>query len=243
MRMTALLILTLLLAACSPQAPEAASPSAPQQSAPASSPTAEAPQPAPEQASNPTPEAALPDTGSAEDGGAQPTMVADPQAAIPAPACTSPAAPIPAMTEGPYYTAGSPERAFLWEDGMPGTKLILRGYVLTTDCQPVANAWLDFWQADALGVYDNAGYTLRGHQFTREDGSYELTTVVPGQYPGRTEHIHFKVQAPGGEVVTSQLYFPGAAANETDRIFDPALVIKIVEEGSTVLAEFNIVIP
>jgi protocatechuate 3,4-dioxygenase beta subunit len=143
------------------------------------------------------------------------------------------------MTEGLIRRVA---RAFsLWEDGMPGTKLILRGYVLTTDCQPVANAWLDFWQADAQGIYDNAGYTLRGHQFTREDGSYELTTVVPGQYPGRTEHIHFKVRRAAGR--TSQLYFPGAPGNETDRIFDPALVIKIVEEGSMVLAEFNIVIP
>src|SRR6185436_7746190 len=70
------------------------------------------------------------------------------------------------VTEGPYFTANSPERASLLEDGMPGTKLVVTGYVYDTHCQPVANALLDFWQADANGVYDNSGYTLRGHQFT-----------------------------------------------------------------------------
>ena len=56
------------------------------------------------------------------------------------------------LTEGPYYTPNTPERASLYEDGMAGTKLILSGYVYDTNCQPVANAWLDFWQADANGV-------------------------------------------------------------------------------------------
>ena len=31
---------------------------------------------------------------------------------------------------------------------MSGTRLLLSGYVLTQDCQPVANAMLDFWQAE-----------------------------------------------------------------------------------------------
>ena len=58
----------------------------------------------------------------------------------------------PELTEGPYFTANSPERASLLEDGMAGTKLVITGYVYTTDCQPVVNALLDFWQADANGV-------------------------------------------------------------------------------------------
>src|SRR5215208_2081548 len=64
----------------------------------------------------------------------------------------------PELTEGPYYKAGSPEQANLYQDGMPGTKLVLIGYVYDINCQPVANAWLDFWQADANGNYDNSGY-------------------------------------------------------------------------------------
>ena len=120
------------------------------------------------------------------------------------PSCVSPAPLTPAQTEGPYYTPNSPERASLIEPGMGGTKLIVTGYVLTTDCQPIANAWLDFWQADDQGVYDNAGYRLRGHLFTDETGRYTLETIVPGEYPGRTQHIHVKVQAPNGPILTTQ---------------------------------------
>src|SRR5437773_2103220 len=72
----------------------------------------------------------------------------------------------PAVTEGPYYKAGSPERTDLLEAGIPGTKLVITGYVYDRNCQPIAGAWLDFWQADGNGQYDNSGYKLRGHQFT-----------------------------------------------------------------------------
>jgi protocatechuate 3,4-dioxygenase beta subunit len=159
------------------------------------------------------------------------------------PDCTSPAALSPAMTEGPYYKPDTPERKSLVEPGMPGTKLTLTGYVLDTNCQPVANAWMDFWQADASGAYDNQGYTLRGHQFTDENGRYQLDTVVPGLYPGRTEHIHVKIQAPDGPVLTTQLFFPNVANNESDQIYSPELLIKITKEsGDTMQGEFNFVI-
>jgi len=147
------------------------------------------------------------------------------------------------LTEGPYYTPGSPEQANLYQDGMPGTKLIVTGYVYDTNCQPVANAWLDFWQADATGEYDNSGYTLRGHQYTDANGFFTLTTVVPGIYPGRTEHIHFKVQAPNGKVITSQLFFPGVAQNESDGIFDESLLLPIQETSDGLQAQFNFVVP
>jgi len=149
----------------------------------------------------------------------------------------------PELTEGPYYTAGSPEMANLYLDGMPGTKLIVTGYVYDTNCQPVANAWLDFWQANANGEYDNSGYTLRGHQFTDANGFYTLTTVVPGIYPGRTEHIHFKVQAPNGQVITSQLFFPGVAQNDSDGIFNASLLLSIQETSDGLQAQFNFVVP
>src|SRR5215510_5257642 len=88
------------------------------------------------------------------------------------PVCNSPL-PLtasPALTEGPYYKAGSPERASLLEAGIPGTPIIVTGYVLTPDCKPIPQAWLDFWQADGKGAYDNSGYKLRGHQFTDDAG-------------------------------------------------------------------------
>jgi protocatechuate 3,4-dioxygenase beta subunit len=146
------------------------------------------------------------------------------------------------MTEGPYYKPDSPERTSLLEAGTPGTPLVLTGYVLTQDCQPVANAWLDFWQTDGAGEYDNAGYKMRGHQFTDESGRYSLETVVPGVYPGRTAHIHVKVQAPDGPVLTSQLFFPGVAENESDSIFSPQLLVALQGEGGQVSGTFDFVV-
>jgi protocatechuate 3,4-dioxygenase beta subunit len=147
----------------------------------------------------------------------------------PTPACGDhhDLAPTIAQTEGPYFTPNSPERASLLEPRMPGRKLVVTGYVYSTDCRPVRKALLDFWQANDAGHYDNVGFTLRGHQFTDKDGRYELTTIVPGLYPGRTRHIHVKVQAANGPVLTSQLYFPDEPANATDGIFDPALVMDL----------------
>lgn len=138
----------------------------------------------------------------------------------------------PALTEGPYFKARSPERTSLLEPGVKGVKIIVAGYVLSTTCQPVARALLDFWQADGEGAYDNVGYRLRGHQFTDEMGRYTLETVYPGIYPGRTRHIHLKVQAPNGPVLTTQLFFPGEPGNLRDRIFNTALVTSLLDPST-----------
>ena len=149
----------------------------------------------------------------------------------------------PSLTEGPYYKSGSPEQADLYQNGMAGTKLVITGYVYNTNRQPVANAWLDFWQADANGNYDNSGYTLRGHQYTDANGHFQLTTVVPGLYPGRTEHIHFKVQAPNGQIITSQLFFPGVAQNDSDGIYSANLLLSIQQSSDSWQGQYNFVVP
>jgi protocatechuate 3,4-dioxygenase beta subunit len=147
------------------------------------------------------------------------------EALAPTPSCEPPEQATVAQTEGPYFTPNSPERASLLEGGVDGDRLVLTGKVMHTDCRPVARALLDFWQANNEGQYDNRGYRLRGHQFTDTSGAYRLETIIPGQYPGRTRHIHVKVQASGGPILTTQLYFPGEAQNRRDGIFDERLTI------------------
>src|SRR5256886_9380163 len=127
----------------------------------------------------------------------------------------------PAQTEGPYFKPGSPARTSLIESGMTGTRLVLSGRVLTLACAPVAAATLDFWQADAGGSYDNSGYRLRGHHLTDPAARDSLETILPGEYPGRTEHIHVKLGAPGKPDLTTQLYFPHVARNQQAPIFYP----------------------
>src|SRR5262249_21370677 len=72
-------------------------------------------------------------------------------AVAPQPPSCATARVTPAETEGPFYKRGSPERTSLIEPGMPGTRITVTGYVLSTECRPVAGAWLDFWQADEQG--------------------------------------------------------------------------------------------
>jgi len=150
--------------------------------------------------------------------------------------------PTPAQAEGPYYTPNTPERTSLLEAGISGTNLTVSGTVLTTNCQPVARALLDFWHCDAAGVYDNVGYKLRGHQFTAEQGRFLLATILPAVYPGRTRHIHVKVQAPDQPVLTTQLYFPGEPQNESDGIYNSALLMDVQDVAQGKLATFNFVL-
>jgi protocatechuate 3,4-dioxygenase beta subunit len=152
------------------------------------------------------------------------------------------AEPTLAETEGPYFTPNSPERTSLLESGMQGTQLVLTGKVLTRSCRPVEGALLDFWQADDAGEYDNTGFRLRGHQFTDATGAFWLETIVPGLYPGRTRHIHVKVQAPSRPVLTTQLFFPGEARNASDGIFHSSLLLQLTANGSASNGAFNFVL-
>jgi protocatechuate 3,4-dioxygenase beta subunit len=160
----------------------------------------------------------------------------------PTPECPDEDDVTPRQTAGPFYTPDSPLRTSLLESSTKGTPIAVTGYVLTTDCKPVASALLDFWHADDDGVYDNVGYKLRGHQFTDEHGRYRLETIVPGKYPGRTRHIHVRVQAPDQRVLTTQLYFPREPSNDRDGIFDPALLMDVKDAGDAKEAAFNFVL-
>ena len=144
----------------------------------------------------------------------------------PTPAIADDDEPTPELTEGPYFKARSPLRRSVVPAGARGTRLTLSGRVLTTSGRVVPKALIDFWQASASGVYDNSGYRFRGQQLTDAAGRYTLFTVVPGLYPGRTRHIHVKVQAPGTPVLTTQLFFPNVAANAADSIYDRDCVIR-----------------
>ena len=155
--------------------------------------------------------------------------------------CRAPATPMVPMTEGPYYKANPPQRTVLYSPGVAGTRLVLNGLVLTRSCIPVANARVDFWQADGNGAYDNAGSNFRGYQMTDAQGRYELDTVVPGQYPGRTEHIHVKVTPPGRATTTSQLYFPSSTRNESDGIFSPAMLVTLTP-GTPLRGRFDFIV-
>ena len=152
------------------------------------------------------------------------------------------------LTEGPFYKAGAPQRTELVEAGVNGTSFTLTGYVLDKNCAPISGAWLDFWQADGSGNYDNGNYKLRGYQITDAQGKYTLHTVFPGLYPGRTNHIHVKLSKSealarsesSGSIVTTQLFFPGASRNSTDNIYNASMEVVLGQSNDgQYIAFFN----
>ena len=112
-----------------------------------------------------------------------------------------------------------------------GTVLYLSGQVLNRAGEPVANAKVEIWQANAAGRYphpndENTAAPLddkfQGFAVTRtdKDGRYQFKTVRPSAYPAapgrwRPAHIHFSVTAKYEQLVT-QMYFKGDQYNETD---------------------------
>lgn len=149
----------------------------------------------------------------------------------------------PSLAEGPFYKPGSPERNSIAEPGTAGRRLVVEGYVFDRNCRPIKNAWLDFWQADGRGAYDNTGYNLRGHQHTDKNGRYHLETVRPVEYGSRTAHIHAKVRANSkSPVLTVQLFFPGERRNQGDSIFDSSLVMNVIDAGGGEKAAYNFVL-
>jgi protocatechuate 3,4-dioxygenase beta subunit len=117
---------------------------------------------------------------------------------------------------GPFYVKGAPAQAELCASGSGGSqKLTVAGRVLgTTDCAPLAGALVEVWQADSRGDYtqvgarqDDAGCLLRASLKTDAEGRYAFRTVLPGEYPGRPRHIHYRVSAKGYATLVTQLYF------------------------------------
>jgi protocatechuate 3,4-dioxygenase beta subunit len=146
------------------------------------------------------------------------------------------------QTEGPFFKPSSRERVEIFETDMAGQPIELVGLVLSRACKPHAGALLDFWQADDKGRYDNSGFRLRGHQFADAEGRYRLRSVVPGAYPGRTRHIHLKVQPRGGRMLTTQLYFPGEPRNRSDGLFRSELLIRTAKNAGWLAGRFDFVL-
>lgn len=158
------------------------------------------------------------------------------------PSCGDPVQRTATQTAGPYFTPNAPLKRDLAADRPRGEKMTIAGLVLDTNCRPVVRALVQVWQADETGAYDNSGFTLRGHQFSDDQGRWWFTTIVPAAYPGRTRHIHVKVQPPGGRELTTQLYFPGEQLNRRDGLYDQRLVMRISDAADGKFGRFDFVV-
>jgi protocatechuate 3,4-dioxygenase beta subunit len=164
------------------------------------------------------------------------------QELAPTPACQDGDEPTVRQTEGPFFKPRSPEHSDLREPGAGGRPLELSGFVLTRHCRPLRGAVVDLWHADDKGKYDNIGFRYRGHVTTGLDGAFHFRTIVPELYPGRTRHYHFKVQAPGSRLLTTQLYFPNEPTNLRDSLFQRELLMRVADTGDSLVGQFDFVL-
>ncbi|MBB3082060.1 catechol 1,2-dioxygenase [Geodermatophilus sabuli] len=171
--------------------------------------------------------------------------------------------------EGPYYVPGSPE--FTGEGTLPmrpdepGTPLRFAGHVTSVDGTPLAGARVEMWHADDDGFYSQFApgipeWNLRGTVVTDADGGFVIHTIQPAPYQIPTDgscgkliaaagwhawrpaHLHLKVSAPGHQLITTQLYFPGDPHNDDDiaSAVKPELLLDVQTgaEGNQVTYDF-----
>lgn len=130
-------------------------------------------------------------------------------------------------------TYGIPASIVLWQPGDPGERLFLRGRVVDPGGRPLAGAMVALRQADGNGNYHDARY--RATLETAKDGSFSVSTVLPGQYWG-AKHIHVLVRHDAyGDLVT-RILFKGDPHLDQARDADFAILLEEVhKDGEKVL--------
>jgi catechol 1,2-dioxygenase len=172
---------------------------------------------------------------------------------------------------GPFYLPGaprlSPPNVMPQRPDEKGRKLVFRGHVRSTSGAALPDAEFDMWQADADGDYSGIvpgipDWNLRGRFGAAPDGGFEVTTIQPSPYgvPGdgpigamlralgrdlfRPAHLHLMVTAPGHEVLTSQLFFPGGDyhAGDASNAVRDGLLTAIEYTDDAVIATYDFVL-
>ncbi len=169
--------------------------------------------------------------------------------------------PTPSQVEGPFYpVVPIPLRSDLTRRGgqvAKGRPMAFSGLV-TRAGAPLADAKIEIWQCDASGQYRHPrdggdaidpGFDGFGAQMTDAQGRYRFVTLVPVPYGSRPPHVHLRVWLGERQLLTTQAYpHTGVRApGVLDRIASmfgstEGLAIRLVEEGETVQARFDIVL-
>jgi protocatechuate 3,4-dioxygenase, alpha subunit len=141
----------------------------------------------------------------------------------------------PSQTVGPFFSIGLERlnRTDLAE-GSTGERVAIQGRVIDGDGQPVPDAVLEIWQADADGRYhhpEQAGAPNGATSFfgfgripTDERGQFSFTTIKPGPVHGpdgkpQAPHLQIAVFMRGllKQLVT-RLYFAEEPLNASDPV-------------------------
>jgi protocatechuate 3,4-dioxygenase beta subunit len=140
---------------------------------------------------------------------------------------------------GPYFV-----KSTIREDnreGQPGIPMLLDvQFVDTANCNPITDAYIDIWSANATGVYSGIsakvsigqpatdGLTfLRGLQPLDSKGLYHSTTIFPGWYAGRATHTHVMVHRGGKVSADGKTYSGGKIPHIGQFFWDMNLIYQI----------------
>ena len=111
-----------------------------------------------------------------------------------------------------------------------GVAIELYGQILDGDREPVPDALVEIWQANAQGHYYAQGSDQNfigfGRAATGNDGDYRFRTILPGRAPGpgnslQAAHIAIGVMARGLlKRLVTRVYFPGGEGLDSDPILE-----------------------
>lgn len=142
----------------------------------------------------------------------------------------------PSQTVGPFYSLGLTLKPLniLAGESTHGEKIRIEGQVFDGDGEPVPDALVEIWHANAHGRYNHpddkqekpleADFMGWGRSGTDKSGFFSFDTIKPGPVPGADEnaqapHINVVVFARGMLVhAFTRIYFSGEASNDTDPI-------------------------
>jgi protocatechuate 3,4-dioxygenase alpha subunit len=171
----------------------------------------------------------------------------------------------PSQTVGPFFAYGltpkgrahwDPDGTYRWKETIgdnlvtpdaSGVQIRIEGCVIDGDGEPIPDAMIEIWQADAQGRYaspadnrarPNTQFKGFGRSATDKDGVYAFDTIKPGSVPGpngrpQAPHIVVCIYSRGMlRQIYTRLYFADEAANSSD----PILALVPVERRRTLLA-------
>ncbi|KZL22145.1 Protocatechuate 3,4-dioxygenase alpha chain [Pseudovibrio axinellae] len=108
-----------------------------------------------------------------------------------------------------------------------GKHIILRGRVLDRHGDLANGVVMEFWQANAKGVYRTPAHAdnpdldpwFNGYGRLRSKaGEYSFRTIFPGSSKGRAPNITLTIFSDGINRVVTQVFFEDAEGNDTDSL-------------------------
>lgn len=138
----------------------------------------------------------------------------------------------PSQTVGPYLRIGliyGEKQNDLVSEATSGERIMITGLVTDGNGDPITDAMVEIWQADASGIYNHPVDPLHeradphfrgfGRAENARGGVYEFKTIKPGGRDGQAPYINVHVFARGILVhAITRIYFDDEPANGDDPV-------------------------